>query len=104
MQFKQIPPKFFIPIKVTSTILIASAVGLESWHLYTIFHHGNIPGSLNLVFLIERFALSAHFLEAVLAAIYAPSRQETPIKWATYTFFVGTVGLLELFSGDEISS
>ena len=104
MQFKKIPSKFLIPVKVTSTILIASAVALESWHLYTMFHHGNIPNSLNLIFFIERFALAAHFLEAVLAAFYAPSRQEISIKWATYTFFVGTVGLLELFYRDEVSS
>ena len=103
MQFKQIPPKFLMPIKVTSTILMASAIGLESWHIYTILHHSTIPHSLNLVFLVERFAVTAHLIEAVVAALYAPSRQEIPIKWATYTFFVGTVGLLELFNGDEIT-
>jgi hypothetical protein len=42
-----------------------------------------------------------HFVEAIIAAVYAPSRQKTPIVYATYTFFVGTVGLLELFDQQD---
>ncbi|MEQ9357174.1 MAG: hypothetical protein RIG63_18605 [Coleofasciculus chthonoplastes F3-SA18-01] len=40
-------------------------------------------------------------MEAIIAAVYAPSRQKTPIVYGTYTFFVGTVGLLELFDQED---
>jgi len=42
-----------------------------------------------------------HLVEAIIAAAYAPSRQKKPIVYATYTFFVGTVGLLELFDQED---
>jgi len=46
---------------------------------------------------IGRFALVAHFLEGMVAFIYAPSRNQSAIASGIYTFFVGTVGLVELF-------
>ncbi|WP_407891284.1 hypothetical protein [Scytonema sp. NUACC26] len=56
---------------------------------------------LNPVFWIERFAVTIHFVEGVIAAFYAPSRKKLPIQYGTYTFFVGTVGLLELFAKED---
>jgi len=53
-----------------------------------------MPSGLNLVFGIERFAIAVHFVEGVIAAYKAPSRKKKPIEYGTYTFFVGTVGLL----------
>lgn len=78
-------------------ILIASAIGLELWNVYALLSNTNIPSSLNPIFGIERFAVAIHLVEGVIAAFYAPSRKKPPIKYGVYTFFVGTVGLLELF-------
>lgn len=89
--------KFFTIIKVISIILITSAIGLESWNAYALLTNSNMPSGLNVVFGIERFAIAVHFVEGVIAAYKAPSRKKQPIKYGTYTFFVGTVGLLELF-------
>ncbi len=45
--------------------------------------------------------MASHFIEAIIAAFYAPSRKKMPIQYATYTFFVGTIGLLELFDQQD---
>ena len=89
--------KVFALIKVISTVLIASAIGLEFWNVYARLHHGALPSRLNLVFWIGGFALSIHAIEGVIAAAFAPSRQKQPLQYGIFTFFVGTVGLLELF-------
>lgn len=78
-------------IKVVSTVLITSALGLELWNLYA-----PIQG-LAILFYIERFALISHGIEAAIAAVSAPSRGQSPLKYSLYTFFVGTVALIELF-------
>ncbi|MGK7901523.1 MAG: hypothetical protein AB4352_08935 [Hormoscilla sp.] len=82
-------------VKVLSTVLIAGAIALESWHLYAAFTHTEIPSFMPLIFGLARFALIAHLLEAAIAAFSA--KPQNPIAYGTYTFFVGTVGLLELF-------
>ncbi|NMG18545.1 hypothetical protein [Brasilonema bromeliae] len=91
----------FTFVKVLSTVLITSAIGLELWNIYAVLTHTKVPSSLNPVFWIERFAVTIHFLEAVVAAFFAPSRKKTPLKYGTYTFFVGTIGLLELFNKED---
>ncbi|MBN3945718.1 MAG: hypothetical protein HWQ38_04210 [Nostoc sp. NMS7] len=91
----------FTFVKVLSTILITSAIGLESWNIYAVITNSNLPSSLNLIFWIERLAMTSHFIESIIAAFYATSRKKMPIKYAIYTFFVGTIGLLELFSQEN---
>lgn len=90
-------------VKILSTVLITSAIALELWHLYASFTQRPIPNFMNIIFGLERFALIAHLLEGAIAAFSA--KQKNPIAYGTYTFFVGTVGLLELFywpdSNDE---
>jgi hypothetical protein len=85
-------------IKVISTIFISAAIGWELWNIYTV-----TPSSLNFIFWLERFAITAHLIEAVIGGFYAGRKQETPIKYGIYTFFVGTVALMELFAPEEIS-
>ncbi len=97
MNFNDRKRRFLSIIKVVSIILITSAIGLESWNAYALLTNSNMPSGLNLVFGIERFAIAVHFVEGVIAAYKAPSRKKKPIEYGTYTFFVGTVGLLELF-------
>ncbi len=101
MNFKNIKQKVSPIIKIISTVLIASAIGLELWNIYAVTNNIQIPSSLNPIFWIERFAVSCHLVEAVIAAFYAPSKNKMPIQYATYTFFVGTVGLLELFDKED---
>ena len=91
----------FTFVKVLSTVLITSAIGLELWNIYAVLTNTKVPSSLNPVFWIERFAVTIHFLEAVVAAFFAPSRKKTPLQYGTYTFFVGTIGLLELFQKED---
>ncbi|MBO1346979.1 MAG: hypothetical protein EBE86_006100 [Hormoscilla sp. GUM202] len=90
-------------VKILSTVLIASAIALEFWHLYATFTQTPIPNFLNIIFGIERFAPIAHLLEGAIAAFSA--KPQNQIAYGTYSFFVGTVGLLELFywpdSNDE---
>lgn len=88
-------------IKVISTILITSAIGLEIWNMEAILTNSEMPSFLNPIFAIERLAVAIHFVEGVIAACYAPSRNKNPIKYGTYTFFVGTVGLWELFDRQQ---
>ena len=97
MILKDTKRRFFSLIKVISVVLITSAIGLELWNAYALLTNSKLPSSLNPIFWVERFAVAIHFVEGVIAASYAPSRKKIPIKYGTYTFFVGTVGLLELF-------
>jgi hypothetical protein len=83
-------------IKVLSTILITAAVGLELGNLTTRFISDGSLASLQIVWWIGRIALVAHALEGVIAAFYAPSRQQSPLRYSLYIFFVGTIGLVEL--------
>ena len=85
-------------IKVISTIFISAAIGWELCNIYIV-----TPSSLNFIFWLERFAISAHLIEAVIGGFYAGKKQETPIKYGIYTFFVGTVALMELFAPEENS-
>ena len=104
MNLNFIKRDIFTFVKIISTILITSAIGLESWNIYAVITNNNLPSSLNPIFWIERFAIAIHLVEGVIAAAYAPSRKKMPIKYAIYTFFVGTIGLLELFDRENDSS
>jgi len=94
---QEIKLKVFSLIKIVSTVLITGAIGLEIWNQYAGLI--NLAGFswLHPVFWIERFALIAHVIEATIAAIYAPVKGKMPVQYGLYTFFVGTVGLVELF-------
>ncbi|MCP6762485.1 MAG: hypothetical protein NHB32_27870 [Fischerella sp. CENA71] len=88
-------------IKVVSTILITSAIALELGNIYALLHNFKLPSSLYPIFWMERFAITAHLIEAAIAAFYASVNNKTPIKYGIYTFFVGTVALLELFDKED---
>lgn len=94
---KDIKPKITELIKIVSIVLITGAIGLEAWHIYAVLNNLAVPSSLRPVFGIERFALVAHAIEGITAAIYAPAKGRMPIQYGVYTFFVGTIGLVELF-------
>lgn len=84
-------------IKVISTVLILSAIGLELENLYVSQIGGQLSSTLQILLWFSHFALSAHLIEAAIAAFYASTRGKAPFRYGFYTFFVGTVGLVELF-------
>ena len=98
-----IKAKIFFLIKVISTILITSALGLESWNIYLHLTNASLPTQLNSVFLVVNIVLITHVIEGIIAALNANLRQENPLKYGIYTFFVGFVGLQELFSESTFS-
>jgi hypothetical protein len=101
MNIKNFKTPLFTIIKIISIPLITSGIGLELWNIQTLTTKSQIPALLNPVLLLAHIALSAHFLESIIAAYYAPSKNKMPLQYAVYTFFVGTVGLLELFNNHE---
>lgn len=90
-------------IKVVSPIVICSALGLEIWTLYRLQAESPAPNLPTGLFWFERFALTAHFLEGIVASVLASSRKKSPISYGIYTFLVGTVGLLELFEKPDLT-
>lgn len=97
----------FTLIKILSTGLMTSAIGLEAWNLYAQTHAGlasPLPTSLQPLFWFTRFAVIAHLLEAIAAMIYAPAKHQRSLPYGVYTFFVGTVGLVELFTASPGSA
>ncbi len=93
--------KLFSIIKITSTILITSALGLEIWQVYLRLTDASLPSKLYSVSWLASIALIGHLIEAVIAACQASSCHKNFITYGIYTFFVGFVGLLEL---QEITS
>jgi hypothetical protein len=93
--------QIFTGIKYLSTVLIMGAIGLELWRLYFAFHHLPIPSFLSPLLWLGRFALVAHFIEGVIATVYASRKQKAPIRYGIYTFFVGTIALSELFALED---
>lgn len=96
MQWK---PRIFNSIKVLSIGLISGAIALELANLAAPSMDVVLPSALHPVMWIGRFALIAHSIESVIAVVMAPARQKSPVVYSIYTFFVGTVALLELWDG-----
>ena len=90
-------PKISQLIKVTSIVLITAALGLEIWSIYLQLNNETIPTNLNLIWWVGTIALIAHGIEGIVAAFNAGSRGQNPITYGIYTFFVGFIGLQELF-------
>ncbi len=97
MTLKDIKEKLFSLIKVISIVVITNAICLEIWYIQTLTTNNHLPIALNPVLIIAHFALSAHFIEGIITAYFAPAKNYQPIQYGIYTFFVGTIGLLELF-------
>lgn len=84
-------------IKVISAVLILSAIALELWNLYVLQRGEQLPNISQIPLWFSHIALSAHFIEGTIAAFYALKRDKNPFSYGVYTFFVGTMGLVELF-------
>ncbi|NEO68833.1 hypothetical protein [Moorena sp. SIO3H5] len=90
--------QLFDLIKITSTILITCALGLEIWYTYLQLTHGSLPSNLYYALWLGSFILISHLIEGVIAGFKADSCDKNPITYGIYTFFVGFVGLWELFN------
>ncbi|MEY3869928.1 MAG: hypothetical protein RLZZ338_3819 [Cyanobacteriota bacterium] len=101
MNLKSLNPKLVQLIKIVSTILISNAIGLELWNLYAVFSHQVIPSFIQILVVIAHLALLSHFIEGIIAGFYVFPRGGNYIKDGIYTFFTGTVGLLELWESDN---
>ncbi len=88
--------KLFSLIKITSTILITGALGLEIWQIYAILTDASLPNQLYPVVWLGSIALIGHLIEGLIAGFKANAGQKNFITYGIYTFFVGFVGLLEL--------
>ncbi|TFI54588.1 hypothetical protein BLD44_010055 [Mastigocladus laminosus UU774] len=88
-------------IKVVSIIVVTSAIALELANIYALLHNFQLPSSLNPIFWMGHFVITAHFIEAAIAVFLASANKKIHIKYGIYTFFVGTVGLLELFDKED---
>ncbi|NET83448.1 MAG: hypothetical protein F6J94_16450 [Moorea sp. SIO1F2] len=96
--------QLFSLIKITSIILITCALGLEIWYIYLQLTDGSIPSNLYYALWLASIALISHFIEGLIAAFKADSCDKNPITYGIYTFFVGFVGLWELFNPTSESS
>ena len=92
----------FALIKVVSTVLMSGAIVLETWNLTLGVDWAALPGWCHVGFWYVRVAASIHLLEGVAAGIWASRRSDhQPLLYGLYTFFVGTVGLQELWESRE---
>ncbi|MEM8828931.1 MAG: hypothetical protein AAGE96_06180 [Cyanobacteria bacterium P01_G01_bin.19] len=90
-------PKTSQSIKITSIILITAALCLEIWNIYLHLNQSMLADRLRPVLWLGSIALIAHGVEGIIAALNASSRHKNPFTYGIYTFFVGYVGLKELF-------
>ena len=92
----KLKPQILNTIKIVSTIVITAALGLLGGSLYLRLQGRALPDSLNAFFWLGNLALTAHAIQAAIAAFKAISRDRNPWSYGIYTFFVGSVGLQEL--------
>lgn len=100
------PPPLVTGIKGLSILLITAALGLELGKgLLLVWQASPLVLPVWLVG-FERFALIAHGIEGALSGYIAWRQQsgKPPLQAALYTFFVGTVGLLEQMQTGETAS
>jgi hypothetical protein len=88
--------KLFSLIKITSTIAIACALGLEIWQIYLQLTDASLPSQLHPISWLASIALIAHFIEGAIASWKVSYCERSFLTYGIYTFFVGFVGLLEL--------
>ncbi len=84
-------------IKIVSTLLICAAIGLEIFNIYMLWRSQILPSQLKIIIWVGRFAIFSHLIEGILAGYYSNLQEKNPIKYGIYTFFTGTISLLELF-------
>ena len=89
--------KLIKSIKIISSILITSALGLDIWYLYSRIIEQMIPSILYPVLWVANIALIIHLIAGIIAAFKANTFEKNFFTYGIYTFFVGFVGLWELY-------
>lgn len=89
-------------IKLLSTVLIIGFLGIAGWNFYATGNNATIIDLPQWVIWWGYFAIFAHFLEAIAASIYAYFHQKNVLLTGIYVFFVGTVGLGEVFGKQDV--
>ena len=84
-------------IKIVSPIAMIGAISLDLGMFYFSLNHWQMPDFLTIFVIVGSVALVIHAIEAIIAAFFARNKGHNPLKYGIYTFFVGTVGLIELF-------
>jgi len=95
MKLEPSEKKNYNAIKILSIVLVAIAIALETWNLIT---RAEIAEHFTVIVTLERIMLISHFVEGIISAFYA----ENKLRYSIYVFFVGTVGLLELFPEKQL--
>lgn len=89
--------KLIKTIKIISSILITGALGLDIWCLYSPLSDRTLPNILYPIIWIANIALVIHLIAGIIAAFKANTLQNNFFTYGIYTFFVGFVGLWELY-------
>lgn len=92
------PKALSLSIKIASTLFIIGFLSIELWNLYASLTNTTVIPVPIWILLWGRFALIAHFLEAIAASVSAYFQQKNFFTIGIYTFFVGTIGLWEVLA------
>lgn len=95
-------PRLIGAIKITSTVVITGALGLEVWNLSGGFQQNEMSGFWQILLILVHFGLLAHLIEGILAGFLSPRHQA--LQAGVYTFFTGTVSLWEIYQRREEGS
>lgn len=91
----------FSLIKVTSIIVVTVAIALDLVDFYLSSQQATLASNLNFWLWVGNIILFAHAIEVAIAVPKARFQGKNPIFYGIYTFFVGFVGLKELFQQDS---
>lgn len=91
-------------IKLLSPILMLGFLVLDSDFIYLYFNHREIPSLVKILTIMGTLILIIHLMEAIIAGFLAKDKEENPLNYGIYTFFIGTIGLFELLEKENKSS
>ena len=92
-------PRWFMLIKITSTVLITGALGLEFWNFRIGLPSGEGFGQWQGLLIVVHFGLLVHLIEGIIVAVISPRHQA--LQSAVYTFFTGTVSLWDFWQQSQ---
>lgn len=72
------------------------AIGVEINNFYPLIPEITTLGFFRVITWLAAIALISHLIEGIIAAIVAYRKGLNPLKTGIYTFFTGTVGLVEV--------
>ncbi|MCM1985399.1 hypothetical protein [Lyngbya confervoides] len=93
-----IPPRWRRWIKGVSPILMVVALGVDGAIAYRWSQSLAIVPPWSVLGVLGTGALVAHGFEGIIAGSMARSRGQHPLRYGIYTFWMGTVALVELLA------